>query len=60
MSALETIVIYFTPFIAIGLVVKFVLKKRMKGVDLSEVQAQAGANRGKRRVFLLGAWRNEE
>jgi hypothetical protein len=28
-------------------------------VELSDVQAQAGQNRGKRKLFLLGFWRSE-
>jgi hypothetical protein len=35
------------------------LLKKRKGVDLSDVQAQAGPIRKARKVFLLGAWRNE-
>jgi hypothetical protein len=30
-----------------------------RNLDLSEIQAQAGPRRGKRRVFLLGFWRDE-
>ena len=29
------------------------------GADLADVQAQAGPKRGKRKVFLLGIWREE-
>jgi hypothetical protein len=33
---------------------------KRRDVDLSDVQAQAGQNRRARKVFLFGAWRNEE
>ncbi len=58
MRALETFVIYVTPFLIIGIAARLLMKR--KGVDLSDVQAQAGSNRRARKVFLLGAWRNEE
>ena len=57
MRALETFVIYVAPFLIIGIAAKLLMKR--KGVDLSDVQAQAGPNRRARKVFLLGAWRNE-
>jgi hypothetical protein len=58
MRALETFVIYVAPFLIIGIAAKLLMKR--KGVDLSDVQAQAGPNRRGRKVFLLGAWRSEE
>jgi hypothetical protein len=58
MRALEVFVIYFAPFLIIGIAAKLLMKRR--GVDLSDVQAQAGPNRRARKVFLLGTWRNEE
>jgi hypothetical protein len=58
MRALETFVIYVAPFLIIGIAAKLLMKR--KGVDLSDVQAQAGPNRRARKVFLLGAWRSEE
>jgi hypothetical protein len=58
MRAFETFVIYVAPFLIIGIAAKLLMKRR--GVDLSDVQAQAGPNRRARKVFLLGAWRNEE
>jgi hypothetical protein len=58
MQALETLVIYVAPFLIIGVVAKLLMRRR--GVDLSDVQAQAGPNRKARKVFLLGAWRKEE
>jgi hypothetical protein len=45
------------PFVIIGIAVKFLMKR--KGVDLSDVQAQAGNDRRRRKVFLLGFWRDE-
>jgi hypothetical protein len=33
---------------------------RRNGVELSDVQRQAGPNRAKRKLFLLGVWRSEE
>jgi hypothetical protein len=56
MRALEVFVIYVAPFLIIGIAAKLLMKRR--GVDLSDVQA--GPKRRARKVFLLGAWRNEE
>jgi hypothetical protein len=58
MRALVIALIYFGSFLVIGAVAKRWLDRR--GVDLSDVQAQAGPNRRKRRVFLLGSWRTED
>jgi hypothetical protein len=58
MRALETFVIYVAPFLILGIAAKLLMKRR--GVDLFDVQAQAGPKRKARKVFLLGAWRNEE
>ncbi len=58
MGALETFIIYVTPFLIIGIGAKLLMRRR--GVDLSDIQAQAGQNRRARKVFLLGAWRKEE
>jgi hypothetical protein len=62
MWALVVAAIYFGTFLAIGVLAKVGLGKLMErtGADLADVQAQAGPNRRKRTVFLLGAWRNEE
>lgn len=57
MRALEVLVIYLAPFFIIGFLAKFLMKRR--SVDLRDVQAQAGPNRGARKVFLLGYWRRE-
>jgi len=62
MRALVTAVIYFGPFLAIGIIAKVTFGKWMKrkGTDLSDIQGQAGPKRRKRRIFLLGAWRDED
>ncbi len=57
MRALVTAVIYFGTFIALGLLARRLLRRR---VDLGDVHEQAGPNRRERRMFLLGAWRNEK
>ncbi|MGX9425878.1 MULTISPECIES: hypothetical protein [Bradyrhizobium] len=57
MRALEVFAIYVAPFVAIGIIAKVLMKR--SSVDLTDVQAQAGANRRPRRVFLLGGWPNE-
>ena len=61
MWALFVATIYFGSFIAIGIIARIAIARWMRrtGVDLSEVQAQAGSNRRKRKVFLLGFWRDE-
>jgi hypothetical protein len=58
MRALVVGFIYFGTFIAIGLASRWWMRRN--GVDLSDVQRQAGPNRGKRKLFLLGFWRSEE
>jgi hypothetical protein len=61
MKALWTAITYFGAFLVIGLIAKLGLGRWMdrRGAELSDVQAQAGPNRRKRKVFLLGAWRDE-
>jgi hypothetical protein len=61
MWALTVAVIYFGTFIALGYIAKLALGRLMErtGADLAEVQAQAGANRRPRRLFLLGVWRTD-
>ena len=61
MWALTVAVIYFGTFLAIGMIAKWALDRAMDrtGANLPDVQAQAGANRKPRQVFLLGAWRDE-
>lgn len=53
-----TLVIYLTPFLLLGWVILVAMKRY--AVDLDDVQSQAGAKRGPRKVFLLGAWRTEK
>jgi hypothetical protein len=61
MKAVLVLIIYLGPFLVIGLVARPLVRSwmRRRDVDLSIVQAQMGSRREKRRVFLLGAWRNE-
>jgi hypothetical protein len=58
MWALETVAIYLTPFLIIGIAVRLLMKRY--GVDLADVQKQAGTKRRPRRLFLLGGWRTED
>ena len=58
MDALVTLLIYVTPFLAIGMGIIWWMRR--KSVDLSDVQKEAGPNRGKRRLFLRGVWRTED
>jgi hypothetical protein len=58
MDALVVFLIYVVPFLALGLAGSWWMRR--KGVDLEEVQAQAGKNRRRRRLFFLGFWRWEE
>jgi hypothetical protein len=62
MWALTVAIIYFGTFLVLGYIAKVALDKLMDrtGAELSDVQAQAGASRRPRKVFLLGAWRNED
>jgi hypothetical protein len=57
MRALVVGSIYFGTFIAIGLAARWWMRRH--AVELSDVQRQAGPNRGKRKLFLLGVWRSE-
>jgi hypothetical protein len=58
MPALETLAIYLTPFLILGVVIKLLMKRY--SVDLADVQRQAGTQRRPRRIFLLGGWRTEK
>ena len=58
MNPLEMFAIYIVPFIVLGIAAK--LYMRSHGVDLADVQDQAGTNRRPRKVFLLGSWRTEK
>lgn len=57
--ALVVLVIYVVPFLAIGWVTKRVVDRWMTGHHLGDVHDLAGPKRGKRKVFLLGSWRDE-
>jgi len=61
MWAIFVATIYLRTFITIGILARIILDKVMQksGVELADVQAQAGPNRRERSVFLLGAWRTE-
>lgn len=60
MKALLVAFIYLAPFIIIGVIVKMIMKQRMTGSDLNDIQKMAGPNRRKHRLFLLGSWRDED
>lgn len=62
MTALWTAIIYFGTFLVLGAVAKIALARwtQQHDVDLEGIQARAGPNRRKRRLFLLGAWRTED
>jgi len=62
MWALTVAAIYVIPFLLLGYAGKRLADRWMdrKGLDLSGgVRAQLGPSRGRRWVFLLGAWRAE-
>jgi len=56
MRALEVFAIYVTPFLIIGLAIKFFMMRH--SVSLSEVERQVGPK--PKRRFLLGAWRTDD
>jgi hypothetical protein len=56
--ALVNLTLTVVPFVVIGIAVRLLMKR--KGVDLDEVQKQAGQNRRPRKVYLFGIWREEE
>lgn len=58
MRALVTFAIYVIPFLVLGAVAKLLIRRH--AVDLGDVHEQAGSKRRARKVFLLGAWRNEK
>jgi hypothetical protein len=62
MWAFIVAIIYLGTFLVLGYIAKVALDKLMNrmGAELSDVQAQAGANRRPRKVFLLGAWRADD
>jgi hypothetical protein len=61
MDALTVAIIYFGTFLVLGVILKLAIKwwTRRRNFDLTDMQRDAGPNRGKRRVGLLGFWRNE-
>jgi hypothetical protein len=61
MGALETALIYFGSFLVLGVIAKLAAGRWMSRRDLdpSPVRAQMGLPRGRRRLFLLGFWRDE-
>jgi hypothetical protein len=61
MRALITAVVYFGSFLAIGVIAKVAASRWMhrRDLNLPEIHRQAGPRRGRRRVFLLGSWRDE-
>ncbi len=60
MKALAGAFIYLAPFFIIGVIARMIIRKRMKGSSLSDMHDLAGQKRGRRKVFLLGSWRDEE
>jgi hypothetical protein len=58
MKAIETLAIYLTPFLVLGMAAK--LWPKQCDVDLTDVHSQAGPNRRPRKVFLLGSWLTEK
>jgi hypothetical protein len=56
MRALEVFAIYVTPFLIIGVAIRFLMKRY--AVDLPDLEKQVGPKPKHR--FLLGAWRTEE
>lgn len=59
MRALFVAAVYLVPFVVLGWIVKRWIDRRMRGSHLDDIQRLAGENRPKRKVFLLGAWRDE-
>ena len=58
MRSLINVALTVIPFVVIGIAVKVLMKRR--GVELTDVQSQAGSNRRPRRMYLFGFWREEE
>jgi hypothetical protein len=56
MRALEVFAIYVTPFLIIGVAIRFLMKRY--SIDGPDVEKQAGPK--PKRRFLLGVWRNED
>lgn len=62
MTALTTAAIYFGSFVAVGVIAKVLISRRLslRDIDLSEIRTQLGPNRRKSNRHLLGFWRNED
>ena len=62
MSALETALIYFGSFLALGVTAKLMVGRwmRRKDLDPSPVRGQMALPGARRRLFLLGFWRDED
>ncbi len=62
MGALETALIYFGSFVALGIIAKLLIARWLirRDLDLSLPRTQMGSPRGRRRLFLLGFWRDED
>ena len=56
MRALEVFAIYVTPFLILGVAIRFLMKRY--AVDLPDVEKQTGPK--PKRRFVLGAWRTAE
>jgi hypothetical protein len=56
MDALIVLLVYVSPFVAIGIAAKRWIARR--DVALSDVRAEAGQRRRSR--FVLGIWRHED
>ena len=61
MGAAATALIYFGSFLLLGILVKLTVGRWMRRRDLdpSPIRTQMGLPRGRRRLFLLGFWRDE-
>ena len=61
MGALQTALIYFGSFLVLGIIAKLAVGRWMnrKDLDPSPVRTQMALPRGRRRLFLLGFWREE-
>jgi hypothetical protein len=61
MGAAATALIYFGSFLLLGILVKLTVGRwmRRRDLDRSPIRTQMGLPRGRRRLFLLGFWRDE-
>ncbi len=59
-TAIVAAIVYFGAFLLIGWAAKKALDRwSSRNGTLSDLQKQAGPNRGPRDAFLLGVWRKE-